>query len=92
MVIYLACLSNLYHFSLIRASKIFVIGSDCLLSSIQQGHDNPCSGLSPRRWETKNQTKTYKRVPEVLCAASHTSSCGIKVECVRTGLECQIQI
>lgn len=68
MVVYLVCLSNLCYFSIRRTSKIFVISSDCLLTSAQQVHDPPCSGLSSKKWEAK-QKKPYKRAPEILHAS-----------------------
>lgn len=69
MVIHLACLSKLHRFSLRRASKIFVISSDCLLTSIQQVHDTSCSGLSSMKSETtrkKPKKKNKKTIKEYL--------------------------
>lgn len=60
MVIYLACLSNFYHFLLIRASKVFVISSDCLLTSIQQSHDSPHLGPCQEMRYQKKKTTTTK--------------------------------
>lgn len=90
MVTYSVCLSNLCCFSLRRASKIFVISSDCLLTPAQQVHDPPCLGLLSKKGETKqkNPIKEHLRYSMLITYCFW----GIEEKCLRTGLNCQIQV